>query len=58
VRQPNIVMILVDDLGYGDCSCYGQDTWTTPNIDRMAAEGIRFTDFYTTSRVGSPTALY
>lgn len=47
-------MILVDDLGYGDCGCYGQHTWATPNIDRMAAEGIRFTDFYTTSPVCSP----
>jgi len=53
-RPPNIVMVLTDDLGYGDCSCYGQETWTTPNIDRMAAEGIRFTDFYTTSPVCSP----
>jgi len=53
-KKPNIVMILVDDLGYGDCSCYGQKTWATPNIDQMAAEGIRFTDFYTTSPVCSP----
>ena len=53
-RRPNIVVILTDDLGYGDCSCYGQETWTTPSIDRMAAEGIRFTDFYTTSPVCSP----
>lgn len=52
--KTNIVMILVDDLGYGDCSCYGQDAWGTPNLDRMAAEGIRFTDFYTTSPVCSP----
>lgn len=54
VTQPNIVVILCDDLGYGDCSCYGQKSWTTPNIDRMAAEGLRFTDFYTTSPVCSP----
>jgi len=54
VKRPNIVMILTDDLGYGDCSCYGQETWTTPNIDRLAREGIRFTDFYTTSPVCSP----
>lgn len=51
---PNIVMILCDDLGYGDCSCYGQRSWTTPHIDRLAAEGLRFTDFYTTSPVCSP----
>ena len=53
-RKPNIIIILTDDLGYGDCSCYGQETWKTPNIDRMAAEGLRFTDFYTTSPVCSP----
>jgi arylsulfatase A-like enzyme len=53
-RTPNIVLILTDDLGYGDCSCYGQKTWTTPNIDQMAGEGMRFTDFYTTSPVCSP----
>jgi arylsulfatase A-like enzyme len=53
-EQPNILVILCDDLGYGDCSCYGQKTWTTPNIDRLASEGIRFTDFYTTSPVCSP----
>jgi len=53
-KKTNIVIILTDDLGYGDCSCYGQGTWTTPNIDRLAAEGIRFTDFYTTSPVCSP----
>ena len=53
-RNPNIVMILTDDLGYGDCSCYGQKTWSTSNIDRMAKGGIRFTDFYTTSPVCSP----
>ena len=47
-------MILTDDFGYGDCSCYGQKTWTTQNIDRMAKEGMRFTDFYTTSPVCSP----
>lgn len=54
MNKPNIVMILCDDLGYGDCSCYGQQAWETPNIDRMAAEGLRFTDFYTTSPVCSP----
>ena len=53
-RKTNVVMILTDDLGYGDCACYGQEAWTTPSIDRMAAEGIRFTDFYTTSPVCSP----
>lgn len=50
----NIIMILTDDLGYGDCSCYGQQEWVTPRIDKMAKEGIRFTDFYSTSPVCSP----
>ncbi|NLF16428.1 MAG: sulfatase-like hydrolase/transferase, partial [Lentisphaerae bacterium] len=54
VETPNLVMILTDDLGYGDCSCYGQQAWSTPAIDRMAAEGLRFTDVYTTSPVCSP----
>jgi arylsulfatase A-like enzyme len=54
MNTPNIVIILCDDLGYGDCSCYGQQNWLTPNIDCMASEGIRFTDFYTTSPVCSP----
>lgn len=54
MSQPNLIMILCDDLGYGDCSCYGQQAWTTPNIDRLATEGLRFTDFYTTSPVCSP----
>lgn len=54
MKKTNIVVILCDDLGYGDCSCYGQKTWITPNIDRLAAEGLRFTDYYTTSPVCSP----
>ncbi len=54
MRDPNIVFILCDDLGWGDCGCYGQKTLETPNIDRLAAEGIRFTDFYSTSPVCSP----
>jgi len=53
-KKPNIIFVLVDDLGYGDLSCYGQQAWTTPNLDQLAAEGIRFTDFYTTSPVCSP----
>jgi arylsulfatase A-like enzyme len=54
MRPTNIVFILCDDLGWGDPGCYGQKTLETPNIDRLAAEGIRFTDFYTTSPVCSP----
>jgi uncharacterized sulfatase len=45
-RKPNFVIIFADDLGYGDLACYGSKTNQTPNLDRMAAEGVRFTDFY------------
>jgi arylsulfatase A-like enzyme len=48
-RQPNIVFILADDLGYADVSCYGQRDYTTPNIDRLAAEGLKFTQAYSNS---------
>ena len=41
--RPNIVLLLADDLGYGDVSCYGATSLETPNIDRLASEGIRFT---------------
>jgi arylsulfatase A len=44
-RKPNIVLIVADDLGYGDLGCYGNPTIKTPHIDRMAAEGLRFTEF-------------
>ena len=54
-RRPNIVLILADDLGYGDVSAYGQRRFTTPNIDRLATEGIRFTDFYAGSTVCAPS---
>ena len=54
-RAPNIVFILVDDLGYGDLGCYGQKVIRTPNVDRMAAEGMRFTDCYAGSTVCAPS---
>jgi arylsulfatase A len=54
-RLPNIVIILADDLGYGDLSCYGHPTIRTPNLDRMAAEGMRFTDFYASAPVCTPS---
>ncbi|MCI0489532.1 MAG: arylsulfatase [Blastocatellia bacterium] len=53
--KPNIIFILSDDLGYGDLGCYGQLRIKTPNLDRMASEGIRFTDFYAGSSVCAPS---
>ena len=48
---PNIIYILADDLGYGDLSCYGHPSIRTPHLDRMAATGLRFTDFYAAAPV-------
>ncbi len=56
-RPPNLIVIMADDLGYGDLSCYGSEVHHTPNLDRMADEGIRFTDFYVTSPVCTPTRV-
>jgi arylsulfatase A-like enzyme len=52
---PNIVYILADDLGYGDLSCYGQKNFSTPNIDRIAAQGMLFTQHYTGCTVSAPS---
>ncbi|MFJ3727993.1 sulfatase-like hydrolase/transferase [Streptomyces sp. NPDC090045] len=52
---PNLVVILADDLGYGDLGSYGQKLITTPRIDRLAAEGLRFTDAYSTAAVCAPS---
>lgn len=54
-RPPNIVFILADDLGWGDLGSYGQTKIKTPNLDRMAAEGLRFTQFYSGSPVCAPS---
>ena len=53
--RPNVVFILADDLGYGDLSCYGQEKFETPHIDRLAHEGIRFTNAYSGNTVCSPS---
>lgn len=54
-RKPNIIFILADDLGYGDVGCYGQTKIKTPNIDRLAAQGMRFTQAYAGSTVCAPS---
>ncbi|MDG2180624.1 MAG: sulfatase [Mariniblastus sp.] len=53
--DPNIILIFIDDLGWKDVGCYGNDFIDTPNIDRLASEGMRFTDFYASGAVCSPT---
>ncbi|MGF1483630.1 MAG: sulfatase [Opitutales bacterium] len=53
--QPNLLLINCDDLGYGDLGCYGSTRNRTPHLDRLAAEGMRFTDFYMASSVCSPS---
>ncbi len=54
-NKPNIIFILADDLGYGDLGCYGQKQIQTPNLDRLSANGIRFTDHYAGSTVCAPS---
>ncbi|HSH10086.1 MAG TPA: sulfatase-like hydrolase/transferase, partial [Oceanipulchritudo sp.] len=54
-KRPNIVILLADDLGYGEVGCYGQQVIQTPTIDALAAKGLRFTDFYAGTAVCSPS---
>ena len=54
-QRPNILYIMCDDMGYGDLACYGQRHILTPNIDRLAAEGMRFTQAYAGSPVSAPS---
>ena len=54
-ERPNFVIIMADDLGYGDIGCYGSRRIGTPHIDRLAVEGMRFTDFHSSGAVCSPT---
>ncbi len=53
--RPNFIVIFIDDMGYGDLGCFGSKVHRTPNIDQMAAEGIKFTSFYVTSGVCTPS---
>ena len=52
-ESPNIVIVFMDDMGWGDLSCQGETRWETPNIDRLAREGVRFTRFYVSQPVCS-----
>src|SRR5687768_7684612 len=54
-QKPNVVFIMADDLGYGDLGCYGQKLIETPVIDRLAGEGMRFTNFYAGTSVCAPS---
>lgn len=54
-KRPNVVFILADDLGYGDLSCYGQEKFVTPHIDRLAQNGMRFTQCYSGTTVSAPS---
>jgi arylsulfatase A-like enzyme len=53
-RRASIILVVADGLGYGDLSCYGQTNFQTPNLDRLAAEGIRFTNYFTGAAASSP----
>ena len=55
VERPNVIIVFLDDSGYGDWGCYGNTLHRTPVVDRMAAEGMRFTNFYVTSGVSTPS---
>ncbi|HSI37288.1 MAG TPA: sulfatase [Tepidisphaeraceae bacterium] len=54
-RKPNVVLIFCDDLGYGDLACFGSKTIATPNLDKLATQGMRLTDFHTDSPVCTPS---
>ena len=54
-QRPNFIIIFADDLGYGDLGCYGHPTIHTPNLDRMAGQGMRFTQFYSAASVCTPS---
>lgn len=55
MRQPNMIIILADDLGFGDVGCNGGIHILTLHLDRMAAEGVRFTDFYASANICTPS---
>ena len=57
-EQPNIVIVFIDDMGWGDFSCFGNDDAATPHIDRLASEGVRFEQFYVNSPICSGTVRH
>lgn len=57
VEKPNIIIIYTDDMGMGDLSCYNSGWVMTPNIDRLAANGLKFNHYYTASPVSSPSRV-
>ena len=54
-KRPNVIVFLTDDQGYGGLSCMGATDFRTPNLDRLASDGVRFTDWYSNSPVCSPS---
>lgn len=54
-KRPNVILLVADDLGYGDLSCYGAKRVSTPNVDRLAAQGVRFTDAHATASTSTPS---
>jgi arylsulfatase A-like enzyme len=56
-QRPNIIYIMTDDMGYGDLSCYGRKEYTTPNLDRLASQGMKFTNAYSAGAVCTPTRV-
>src|SRR5690348_12561804 len=54
-QRPNIIYIMTDDMGYGDLSCYGQKKYATPNLDKLASQGLKFTNAYSAGAVCTPT---
>ena len=54
-KRPNIILLLADDLGYGDLSCFGSPAVNTPNLDKLASQGFKSTNFYSASAVCTPT---